>query len=102
VLKNEQYQLMHITSYIFIFELLLIRTVLKRSYGEDPQEHAIKGEMDRIKEQMVRVKQITESSKRPRLNQEATKRIVRHELNIRKKRKTVHEENWENEKKDNK
>jgi len=77
--------------------------MLKRSSGEDPQNHGIKGEMDRIKERMIRLKQIQDKAKMPRVNLGVAERIVRHELNIHNKKKrlkTVRDENWENEKKE--
>jgi hypothetical protein len=55
--------------------------------------------MDRIKEQMMRLKQVTDKAKMPRVNKVAAERILRHELNLRRKKsKTVQQENWENEK----
>lgn len=75
--------------------------VLKRSYGEDPQTQGIKDEMDRIKQQMLRLKEITDKSKMPRVDKEVAERMIRHELSKRKKKsKTVQQENWENEQKD--
>lgn len=78
--------------------------VLKRSCGEDPQNHGVKGEMDRIKERMLRLKEIQDKVNMPRVNKGAAERIVRHELNlhknVKKRLKPPREENWENEKKE--
>lgn len=76
--------------------------MLQRSQGNDPQKHGIRGEIERIRERMVQLKQVQDRAKRPRLDTPATERIVRHELNLQKKKKmkTAKEENWENERKE--
>jgi len=51
-----------------------------RSFGEDPQNLGIKEELDRIKKQMMRVKEITDKVKRPTIDKGAAHRIVKHEL----------------------
>jgi len=76
--------------------------MLQRSQGNDPQKHGIKGEIERIRERMVRLKEVQDRAKMPRLDKPVTERIVRHELNLPKKKKlkTAREENWENERKE--
>uniref|UniRef100_A0A2R5LEL4 Nuclear nucleic acid-binding protein C1D n=1 Tax=Ornithodoros turicata TaxID=34597 RepID=A0A2R5LEL4_9ACAR len=48
--------------------------------GEDPKEHGIRKELDRIKEYMMRAKQIADKAKMPRLDQGAAGRFVRSSL----------------------
>jgi len=76
--------------------------MLQRSQGNDPQTHPIRGEIDRIRQRMVQLKEVQDRAKMPRLDKPATERILRHELNLPKKKKlkTAKEENWENERKD--
>ncbi|ODM98232.1 Nuclear nucleic acid-binding protein C1D [Orchesella cincta] len=70
-----------------------------RSFGEDPTNHKIKEELDRIKQQMRRRQLITDKAKRPQVDKEAVNRMVRHGINHHagRKRKAVEDENWENE-----
>jgi exosome complex protein LRP1 len=73
-----------------------------RSLGEDPKTHGIKHELDRIKQQMLRVKEITDKEKMPRIDQGAAGRMIRHGLwqpKDKSKSKTaeVEDETWEDE-----
>ncbi|CAL8091591.1 unnamed protein product [Orchesella dallaii] len=70
-----------------------------RSFGEDPNSHKIKEELDRIKQQMRRRQLITDKAKRPQVDKDAVNRMVRHGINHQagKKRKAVEDENWDNE-----
>lgn len=80
---------------------LLHFAVYLRSFGEDPNNHKIKEELDRIKGQMQRLKQITDKAKRPKVDTNAARRMIRHGINMQdknsRKRKIEEEENWENE-----
>lgn len=68
-----------------------------RSDGQNPNEHGIKGELDRIKGQMQRLQQIKDKSKRPQVDTEAAERMIRHGINKQKKRKRQVEENWDDD-----
>merc|ERR1711893_125196 len=48
--------------------------------GEDPKEHAVKQELDRVRSYMARIKEIQDREKAPRLNKDASKRFVRNAL----------------------
>jgi len=70
-----------------------------RSFGEDPNSHKIKEELDRIKQQMRRRQLITDKAKRPQVDKDAVNRMVRHGIKhaAGRKRKAPVEENWENQ-----
>jgi len=51
-----------------------------RSFGENPHAGAMKEELDRIKKQMMRLSEIANKSKMPRINKDVANRMVRHEL----------------------
>ncbi|XP_077491491.1 ribosomal RNA processing 47 isoform X1 [Amblyomma americanum] len=48
--------------------------------GEDPKQHAVRRELDRVKEYMVRAKQIADKAKAPKLDAAAAQRFVRNSL----------------------
>ncbi|CAN7983684.1 unnamed protein product [Ixodes hexagonus] len=48
--------------------------------GEDPKQHGVRRELERIKEYMVRAKQIADKAKAPKLDQGAAQRFVRNSL----------------------
>ena len=51
-----------------------------RSFGENPHSGAMKDELDRIKQQMIRASEIANKSKMPRVNKEVANRMIKHEL----------------------
>ncbi|KAK2156845.1 hypothetical protein LSH36_204g10034 [Paralvinella palmiformis] len=48
--------------------------------GENPKEHGVKDELDRIKNYMGRVKEIEDRLKAPKLDKSASKKFVRNAL----------------------
>ncbi|EEC00825.1 nuclear nucleic acid-binding protein C1D [Ixodes scapularis] len=48
--------------------------------GEDPKQHGVRRELERIKEYMVRARQIADKAKAPKLDQGAAQRFVRNSL----------------------
>ncbi|XP_037072753.1 nuclear nucleic acid-binding protein C1D-like [Pollicipes pollicipes] len=50
--------------------------VYLRTRGEDAREHGIKGELDRLKTSMLRVKDVVDRAKAMRVDQPAAKRMV--------------------------
>lgn len=50
--------------------------VYLNAIGENPREHSIKDELERIRGHMSKVKQIIDKAKAPRLNVNAAKRFV--------------------------
>lgn len=81
-------------------------TVYLRSFGDDPKNTSIKEELDRIRRQMVRLSQIANKSKMPRLDREVANRFIRHELPVKagvkgavqkKLLSNLESENWEEE-----
>lgn len=48
--------------------------------GIDPAQHGITHELSRVKEAMQKEKQLQDKKNMPRVNQQAAKRFVKHEL----------------------
>ncbi|XP_044146758.1 nuclear nucleic acid-binding protein C1D [Bufo gargarizans] len=48
--------------------------------GVNPKEHAVKGELERIRSYMNRVKEITDRKKAARLDKRAAQRFIKHAL----------------------
>uniref|UniRef100_G3MS98 Nuclear nucleic acid-binding protein C1D n=1 Tax=Amblyomma maculatum TaxID=34609 RepID=G3MS98_AMBMU len=48
--------------------------------GEDPKQHAVRRELERVKEYMVRAKQIADKAKAPKLDAGAAQRFIRSSL----------------------
>ncbi|XP_067136474.1 nuclear nucleic acid-binding protein C1D isoform X2 [Centruroides vittatus] len=68
---------LHLTSAYTMNSLFWMYLVCK---GENPKEHPIKAEIDRIKMYMLRAKEIADKEKAPKIDKEAAKRFVRSSL----------------------
>lgn len=62
------------------YSLTSLHWMYTRTVGENPFEHPVKGEVDRIQEYMKMYHSIKERKKAPQLDKAAAKRFVRHGL----------------------
>ncbi|ELU03495.1 hypothetical protein CAPTEDRAFT_102365 [Capitella teleta] len=63
--------------------------------GENPKEHSIRQELERVKSYMKRVKDITDKEKAPKLDKDASKRFVRSALWQEAQKKKKNKKNGE-------
>ena len=62
--------------YLHFQPLAVVAAVYLRTKGEDAQEHGIKGELERLKTTMMRVKDMQDSAKASKVDRPAAHRMV--------------------------